>query len=765
MENTKGYPYLRQVFFRILLFRMFIPLIILAIVAGICAESLGQRNVQSNQKQVVQSIGNIVEYYLDHGGRILDAIAKMAETSDNADISAFMNSTWKAYGYFETIYCLDKENKILIMAPSDPIYTGLDMSNLPDIKSSHNQDNLIISRPFISFRTGDPIVYLIRPLSQGGYIIGELNLGVFQHEIENITKIQGDQFAFIVDQSGTLISHPDLSLVKEQTNINNLEIVKNTVRGENNSIYIYNDKLMLGSSVKLQTTGWIVVSQIPLTSVISSYKWLFIFGMFAIFVLMVAVIFSFRKQIQNHIITPLEQLTDRTTSLAVGDFSNGSTLPLISSNFIEIHNLMVDFQLMSDNLQSREIALKESENSNRGLVERLPLGLFTAELNGEIVYVNPMARLILGYDKIEETVGINITNFLVEALIDKDQKEFLIENIFNLNNYEIQIKNNNEKVMWIEINSHVVYDYQKHADFFEISIQDITERKQNEFKIKEQQELLIQSEKEKSETLEKTLAMKDEFISLISHELKTPLNVIYSAIQLIECVYMSKIPERVQELIGNIKQNTFRQLRLANNLLDITRMNSGQIKINMRTIDVVFLIKVICESVELYANQKNISINFDSNITSKMIVIDDEKVERIILNILSNAIKFTESEGNITIKLSDSINSDSIQIEISDTGIGIPEDKIDVIFERFGQVDSNLSRRAEGTGIGLSLVKLLVDNLGGTINVSSKLGVGSTFTIILPTNNELVSTENNGRLDVEDRLVSEIKVQFSDIYL
>lgn len=134
------------------------------------------------------------------------------------------------------------------------------------------------------------------------------------------------------------------------------------------------------------------------------------------------------------------------------------------------------------------------------------------------------------------------------------------------------------------------------------SIQDITERKQTEAKVKEQQEMLINAEREKREVLEKSLVMKDEF--------KTPLNVIYSAIQLIECVYLDKIPSRVQELMGNIKLNTFRKLRLANNLLDITKMISGEVKLNTRNIDIVSLSKSIVNSAEPYANQKNIEVLF-----------------------------------------------------------------------------------------------------------------------------------------------------------
>lgn len=765
MDNIKEYPHLRKFFLRMLLFRLFIPLMLVVLLVSIGIVYLSEIDLKNHQRQVTQSIAHIVENHIDDGGKILEAVARLAETSDKEGLSTYITSTCEAYTSFETIYCLDNENKITLMAPSSYTYTGLDMSYLPDFNVKTGTNNLIISRPFISLRTGEPIVYIVRPLSKGGCIIGELNLALFQQEIENIANKEGDDYTFIMDQAGTLIAHPSLSLVKQQFNMSNLKIFNDELIGQNNDMYLYDGKLVYGSAAKIERTGWMVVDQVPMSTFLRSYTWVFIITILAMLIIWMTMILNLRKEISRHIITPLEQLTKSTNSIAIGDFSSDNCLSTISTSFDEIYNLMVNFEMMSSNLQYREKALIESENRNRGLVNRLRLGLFRANMDGQIQTINPMGATILKSIDSIELIKCNVIDFLAVAVIDQEKKEFMIKNIYNLNNFEVQIKCYKDELKWIEINSYIVDNFKNQPEFFEGSIQDITERKQTEFKLKEQQELIFKSEKEKREALEKALVMKDEFISLISHEFKTPLNVIYSAIQLIECVYLDKIPERVQQLIGNIKQNTFRQLRLANNLLDVIKMNSGQFKLNIKNIDIVFLTRMIAQSVELYANQKNINMYFISDIENKLISIDEEKYERIILNILSNAMKFTESGGAITVSLTEDSNPDYIKIEILDTGIGIPEDKLDIIFERFGQVDSNLSRRAEGTGIGLSLVKLLVETLDGSIKVESELGVGSKFIITLPANKKILENQPEARLDVEDRLISEIKVQFSDIYL
>jgi PAS domain S-box-containing protein len=292
----------------------------------------------------------------------------------------------------------------------------------------------------------------------------------------------------------------------------------------------------------------------------------------------------------------------------------------------------------------------------------------------------------------------------------------------------------------------------------------VTEMMKNQMALNEAHEKLLASKLERNKALEQALEMKDEFLSLISHEFRTPLNVINTAIQAINYFCINELPEKAKKYLDMIRLNTFRQLRLVNNLLDITKANAGQIKINKRNLDIVFLSRVITESVQTYASQKGISLDFMCRFEERVIGIDEEKYERILLNLLSNAIKYTPKGKAITVNLTAKKNY--VCIEVKDEGIGIPKDKLDIIFERFGQVDSSLSRQAEGTGIGLSLVKKFVEALGGSISVKSTPGKGSTFIILLP--DEAVDEENdeNEMIDLmSNRLVHVTNIEFSDIYL
>lgn len=274
----------------------------------------------------------------------------------------------------------------------------------------------------------------------------------------------------------------------------------------------------------------------------------------------------------------------------------------------------------------------------------------------------------------------------------------------------------------------------------------------------------ITHEIEEKENIESMLKMKDEFFSFIAHEFKTPLTVISAAIQAMESLCKKELSEKAKGFMAKIRQNVFRQLRLVNNILDMARANSGHTKLHIKNIDIVALTRAITDSVLIYAKQKGVEIIFSSLLVKKLIAIDDEKYERILLNLLSNSIKFTPQGKRIYVRVSKMRRK--ICVEVKDEGVGIPKDKQNIIFECFGQVDSNLTRKSEGTGIGLSLVKVLVAALGGEITVDSEEGKGSTFVILLPGKkvpDDAIEAELKEIVD--NRLIQSAAIEFSDIYL
>lgn len=270
------------------------------------------------------------------------------------------------------------------------------------------------------------------------------------------------------------------------------------------------------------------------------------------------------------------------------------------------------------------------------------------------------------------------------------------------------------------------------------------------------------------EGIEQNDRFKSQFFTNISHELKTPLNVIFASVQLIANIQDSmdyhSYRNKINKQLKIIKQNCYRLMRIINNLIDISRYDSGYLVLKPENYDIVRIVKEITESVMKYAEAKGIEIIFDTDVEEKVISCDPDTIERIILNLISNAIKFTEVNGNIRINIFD--KQQTVVISIKDTGIGIPNDKLCVIFERFRQVDDSLNRNHEGSGIGLSLVKALVEAHKGTIQVISEPDKGSEFIIELPAIMVPQTDQDNKQKKQTSypNFVSRINIEFSDIY-
>lgn len=261
-------------------------------------------------------------------------------------------------------------------------------------------------------------------------------------------------------------------------------------------------------------------------------------------------------------------------------------------------------------------------------------------------------------------------------------------------------------------------------------------------------------------------------IASLSHEIKTPLNVIFSSVQLIDSyrnnLDCSEFKKKVSAQINIIRQNCYRMMRLTNNLLDICRHDSGYLKAKLTNYDIVELAKDITLSVKRYAESKGINLIFETDIDKKTIACDPDMIERILLNLISNAIKFTNNNGIIKVKLTD--ENDNILLTVEDTGIGISKDRLNRIFEVFNK-DENLVLNKEGTGLGLYLVKAFVEAHGGKIQVKSERSVGSEFGISLPAkalNQSLYPSvtepQSRYRHITSYNGVQRVNIEFSDIY-
>jgi len=233
---------------------------------------------------------------------------------------------------------------------------------------------------------------------------------------------------------------------------------------------------------------------------------------------------------------------------------------------------------------------------------------------------------------------------------------------------------------------------------------------------------------------------KSEFLAAMSHELRTPLNAIAGHAQLLEMGVHGPLTDAQRQALGRIQWSEGHLLALINDVLNYAKLEAGRVQYEMSDVGLADLIKEVLSMIQpqLAAGELSYALNVPDDIVAHA---DREKIRQILINLLSNAIKFTDRGGRITIAASRDADSASnrsrdggappIVLQVSDTGIGIPADKHESIFDPFVQVHRNLTRSTEGTGLGLAISRDLARGMGGDLSVESAVGNGSTFSLRL----------------------------------
>lgn len=271
----------------------------------------------------------------------------------------------------------------------------------------------------------------------------------------------------------------------------------------------------------------------------------------------------------------------------------------------------------------------------------------------------------------------------------------------------------------------------------------------------------ITEKKKELEDVIKLEAMKVEFLSNMSHEFRTPINIILAITQLLNMHNKSLSDEKYKEYLNVLKQNSYRLLRLINNIMDITKVNSDSDQLNLVNCNIVSVLEEIVMSTVLYASEKKRNIIFDTDNEEIILACDEDKIERIMLNLISNAIKFSECDTDIEIKINTKLDLNRVYISIKNYGSNIEFKDREKIFERFYRVDNSLNRKNEGCGIGLFLCRKFIEMHGGEIFLDN-IDNGTQFSFYLPIN--ITEEKINNPIIQKDSLIERCNIEFSDIY-
>jgi PAS domain S-box-containing protein len=369
-------------------------------------------------------------------------------------------------------------------------------------------------------------------------------------------------------------------------------------------------------------------------------------------------------------------------------------------------------------------ARQEAETLYRRLFEGVPVGLYRLSPDGHILDANPALIQLLGYSDRQDLLNRARIDLHIEAAIYEAWKS-QIDTQETVQNREIQLWRCDSKPLWVRHNARAIKDEQGQLLYYEGALEDITDRRQAE----QERDYLLVREQEAREEAETANRLKDEFLATLSHELRTPLNAMMGWVQLVRTNKLSS--DQVKRALETIERNANTQAQLINDLLDVSRIIRGNVQLQLAPLDLQKIISATVESLQPTAQAKNVTLVTECEPTVDLVSGDAERLQQVVWNLLVNGIKFTPKNGSVTVRLS--YTQTSATIQVVDTGIGIAPEFLPYIFERFRQVEGTTKRAHGGLGLGLAIVRHLVELHGGMVAAESPgEGLGSVFTVRLP---------------------------------
>ncbi|MBP0017359.1 MAG: PAS domain S-box protein [Cyanobacteria bacterium SBLK] len=409
---------------------------------------------------------------------------------------------------------------------------------------------------------------------------------------------------------------------------------------------------------------------------------------------------------------------------------NGEVRHIFSSAFIKRNEQEQPIRTVGVNLdisdrKQTELTLEQEVLRRTTIFNTSSDGIHIIDIKGNLIEANASFLRMLRYTE-EEATHLNVADW--DARWTREELQEMIQNypwgMSELWTLETLHRRKDKSVFPVEIS---ICGMEWNGQFSLVCIgRDISERKQAEVQLQHTNEELIRATR-----------LKDEFLANMSHELRTPLNAILGMSESLQEGLLGAINPKQRKALKTIERSGAHLLELINEILDLAKIESGRVELEYSTVAVTDLCQLSLAFIKQQAFGKRVQLHLELPINLPNIRVDERRIRQVLINLLSNAVKFTPAEGRIALEVlplpSDKTHNQSyLRFSVTDTGIGIAPENLKKLFQPFVQVDSALNRQYEGTGLGLALVKRIVELHGGEIAVTSEVGVGSRFSIELP---------------------------------
>lgn len=372
----------------------------------------------------------------------------------------------------------------------------------------------------------------------------------------------------------------------------------------------------------------------------------------------------------------------------------------------ELGSLIDGFNLMLTQIQLRDQALRESEERFRSLLENVPIGVYRTTPEGKILHANPSLLAMLGYKSLDDLSRVDLEQ--QSPYVSISRREFCerLEKEGELRGFEMVWHRKDGTTIDVSENAKVIRDDQGRPLYYEGTLEDISERKRIE-------------------------QMKNEFLSVVSHELRVPLTSIRGTLEWISDKAGPQLTPNMQKMLEIAARSSERMGRLINDMLDIERLESGKMVFQIKPLEVGSFLQQAVEAHQVLAQQFEVKFVLQNVPPEMKVSADADRLMQVLGNLLSNAAKFSPQGGVVTVSACRQSPS-MVRISVTDQGPGIPVKFRSQVFQKFAQADSSDRRQKQGSGLGLSITKAIVERMGGRISFETQTGAGTTFFFDLP---------------------------------
>ncbi|MFH1416389.1 MAG: ATP-binding protein [Elusimicrobiota bacterium] len=552
-----------------------------------------------------------------------------------------------------------------------------------------------------------PRLNIVYPFAGGIFLYIEASLEELLKKVRN-TTIGKTGFAYIINSSGRIIMHPDLSLALAGKDVSARPIVGEalTRRLVGSKEYSADDgRVIIGAYAPVAALGWgVIVQQDKEEAYLSVRKMRKSAVILLIIVIIASIIIGYLTA--HNLTSPILILTKTARNIANGDFKVDLIFGWLRKVKIkdELAELAHTFVLMAEQLKRFTDMQADKMNA---ILFSIADGIIMTDYSGKVILSNRRAKELLDIDASENLENRNIQDIIKREEITRSLKE------------AAETKNNIVKEINITRKSE---DEEPVAKFIRTDTSTVSHSESGEG--------LGTVTVIRDITLEKEIEqMKDDFVHSITHDLRSPMTSIRGFLEFLLDGSAGDLNEQQKEFLGIIDKSSSRLLEMINDLLDVAKMESGSMPIELTNLDMNEIACSVVESLKSQARKDQIELRVEKINELKNLDADRNLIFRVIQNLVSNALKFTPEKGKIKIVLESM--EDKIQVSVEDTGSGMPREYLDKIFNKFEQVKGSRGK-TKGTGLGLTITKHVVEAHGGKIWVESELGKGSQFRFWIP---------------------------------